>query len=107
MSLIHTLGKTLPVKTALDITPWQDRFQETMETFTSEFNTRLSQERDSMMSMKHNRINRATSTAIVERVIPEIQNIFSPMSSSGNGDTEPSSSPNSQENTEKYNEFKL
>ena len=33
--------------------PRQDRFQETMETFTSEFNMRLSQELDSMMSMMH------------------------------------------------------
>ena len=37
--------------------PRQDRFQETMETFTSEFNMRLSQEMDSMMSMTHSQIN--------------------------------------------------
>ena len=59
-----------------------------------------------MMSMMHNQTNRAISTAIAERVIPEIQNIVSSMSSSGNRDTEASSSPNSQENTEKYNGFK-
>ena len=33
--------------------PRQDRFQETMETFTSESNMRLSQEMDSMMFMMH------------------------------------------------------
>ena len=32
------------------IVPGQDRFQETMETFTSEINMRLSQEMDSMMA---------------------------------------------------------
>ena len=34
-----------------NIIPRQDRFQETMETFTSKFNMRLSQEMESMMSM--------------------------------------------------------
>ena len=70
------------------------------ETFTNEFNLRLSQEMDSMMSVVHNQINRAISTAISERVIPEIQNIVSSMSSSGNRDTEASLSPSSQENRE-------
>ena len=72
--------------------PRQDRFQETLETFTNEFNMRLCQEMESMMSMMHNQINRAISSAIAERVIPEIQNIVSSMSSSGNRDTEASSS---------------
>ena len=63
--------------------PRQDRFQETMETFTYEFNMRLSQEMVSMMSMMHNQTNRAISTAIAERVIPEIQNMVSSMSSWG------------------------
>ena len=44
--------------------PGQDRLQETMQTFTSEFNMRLSQEMDSMMSMMHGQINRAISAAI-------------------------------------------
>ena len=61
--------------------PRQDRCQETMETFTYEFNMRLSQEMDSRMSMMHNQTNRAFSTAIAERVIPEIQNMVSSMSS--------------------------
>ena len=77
-----------------------------MATFTSEFNMRLAQEMDSMMSMMHNQINRAISTAIAERVIPEIQNIVSSRSSSGNRDTEASSSPNSQEIIEGNNRFK-
>ena len=53
---------------------------------------------DSRLSMVHNQINRAISTAISERVIPKIQNIVSSMSSSGNRDTEASMSPSSQEN---------
>ena len=68
-----------------------------MVTFTSEFTIRLSKEMDSMMSMMHSKINRAISTAIAERVIPEIQNRVSSMLSSGNRHTEGSSSPNSQE----------
>ena len=55
---------------------------------------------DSMLSMVHSQINRAINTAISERVIPEIQNIVSLMSSSGNRDTEASMSPCSQENRE-------
>ena len=86
--------------------PRKDRFQETMETFTSEFNMRLSQEMDSMMSMMHNQINRAINTAITERVIPETPNIVSSMSSSGNWDTEASLSPNNQENTEGTSAFR-
>ena len=50
--------------------------------------------------MVHNQINRAISTAISERVIPEIQNIVSSMSSSGIRDTETSLSPGSQGNKE-------
>ena len=78
----------------------QDEVRQSFETFTNEFNVRLSQEMDSMMSIVHNQINRAISTAISERVIPEIQNIVSSMSSSGNRDTEASMSPNSQEDRE-------
>ena len=86
--------------------PRQDRFQETMETFTSEFIMRLSQEMDSMMSMMPSQISRAISTAVARRVISEIQNIVSSMSSSGNRDTEASLSPDSQENTGGNNGFK-
>ena len=78
----------------------QNEIRHSFETFSNEFNLRLSQEMDSMMSMMHNQINRAVTTAINERVIPEIQNIASSMSSAGHRDTEASSSPNSQENKE-------
>ena len=78
----------------------QNEVRQPFETFTNEFNLRLSQEMDSMMSMVPNQINRAISTAISERVIPEIQNIVSSMSSSRNRDTEDSMSPSSQENRE-------
>ena len=68
--------------------PRQDRFHETMETFTSEFNMRRTQEMDSMMAMMHSQINRAINTAMADGVIPEIQNMVSSLSSSGNRDTE-------------------
>ena len=74
--------------------------RQSFETFSIEFNLRLSQEMDSMMAMVHSQINRAISTAISEKVLPEIQNIVSSMSSSGNRDTEMSMSPSSQENRE-------
>ena len=78
----------------------QSDVRQSFETFSNEVNLRLSQEMDSMMSMMHSQINRAISTAIAERVIPEIQNIVISMSSSGNRDIEASVSPNSQENKE-------
>ena len=74
--------------------------RQSFETFSNEFNLRLSQEMDSMMAIVHSQINRAISTAISEKVLPEIQNIVSSMSSSGNRDTEMSMSPSSQENRE-------
>ena len=74
---------------------------ESLETFTNEVNLRLYQEMDSMMSMVHAQINRAISSAISGKVIPEIRNIVSWMSSSGNRDAETSSSPDSQENRER------
>ena len=77
-----------------------------METFTSDLNMRRSQEMHSMMSMMHNQINSAISTAIAEGVFPEIHNIVSSMSSSGNRDTEASLSPNSQEVNERDKGFK-
>ena len=78
----------------------QSDVRQSFETFSNEFNLRLSQEMDSMMAMVHSQINRAISTAISEKVLPEIQNIVSSMSSSGNRDTEASMSPSSQENRE-------
>ena len=84
----------------------QNEVRQSFETFTNEFNLRLSQELDSMMSMVHNQINRAISTAISERGIPEIQNIVSSMLSSGKRDTEASMSPSSQENRGKSSGLK-
>ena len=88
-----------------NILPGQHRFQEPMETFISEFNTRLSPEMDSMMSKMHTQINRAISSAVAVRVIPEIQNIVSFMSSSGNRDTESGLFPKSQRVREDTNAF--
>ena len=76
----------------------QNEVRQSFENFSNEFNLGLSQEMDSMMSMMHNQINRAITAAINEKVIPEIQNIASSMSSTGQRDTEASLSPNSQEN---------
>ena len=50
--------------------------------------------------MMHSQINRAISSALSDRVIPESKNVVSLMSSSANRDTEAGSSPNSQENRE-------
>ena len=51
-----------------------------------------------MMSIMHPQINRANSSAIDEKVIPEIHNMRSlPLR---NGDVQASSSSNSQENRE-------
>ena len=47
--------------------------------------------------MMHSQINRAINIAIAERVITEIQNMVSSMSSLGNRYTEASLSRNSQE----------
>ena len=80
--------------------PRQNDIRQSLETFSNEFNLRLSQEMDSMMSMMHSQINRAISNAITERVIPDIQSIVSSISSSGNRDTDASASPNSHENRE-------
>ena len=80
--------------------PRQNEARENMETFTNELNLRLSQEMDSTIARMHSQFNRAISSAISDRVIPESRNIVSSMSSSGISDnsSEASSSPNSQEN---------
>ena len=78
----------------------QNAIRQSFEYFSNEFNFRLSQEMDSMMSMMHSQINRVITTAIAERVIPEIQNIANLMSSTGHRDTEASLSPSNQENRE-------
>ena len=87
--------------------PRRDEVLESIETFTNEFNLRLSQEMDSLMSMMHSQINRSISSAISDRVIAEIRSIVSSMFSSGNKDTEASSSSNSQGNRGQTNGLKL
>ena len=59
----------------------QDRFLETMETFTYEIKLRLYQEMDSMMFMMHSQTNRAIGSAITERKVLEIQILASSFSS--------------------------
>ena len=85
----------------------QNEVRLSFETFSNEFNLRLSQEKDSMVSMMHSQINRAITTAIAERVTPEIQNIANSMSSTGHRDTEASLSPSSQENRESASGSKI
>ena len=80
-----------------NINPIQEGILESLETFTNEVTLRISQEMDSMMSMVHAQVNRAIPSATSDRVIPEIRNIVSSMSSSANKDTEASSSSKSQE----------
>ena len=75
----------------------QNDVRQFFETFSNEFNLRMSQGMDSMVRMMHNQINRAISTTIAERVIPGIQNTVTSTLSSVNRDTEASMSPNSQE----------
>ena len=70
----------------------QNDVSQSFEALSNEFNLRLSQEMDSMMSMMHSQMNRAVTTDIAERVIPEIQNIANSMSSAGHRDTEDSMS---------------
>ena len=89
-----------------NINPIHEGFLESLETFTNEVTLRLSQEMDSMMSMVHAQINRAVRSAISDRVIPEICNIVSSMSSSANTDTEASSSSKSQENRKRMSGLK-
>ena len=74
----------------------QNRSAESMQTFSNEINMKLSQKMVAMMSTLHLQINRAISSAISERVIPEIQNIMSSISS-GNRVTESVSSSNNEE----------
>ena len=85
----------------------QNEVRQPFEVFSSEFNLRLPREMDSLMSMMRSQINRAITTAIAERVIPEIQNIANSMSSTGHRDTEASLSPNSQENRENASGLKI
>ena len=48
-------------------------------------NARLSQEKDSMMNIMQTQINRAINSAITDRIIPEMQNLFGSLPSDQNG----------------------
>ena len=50
--------------------PRQNDVRKSFETFSNEFNLRLSPEMDLMISMMHNQIKRDINNAITERVIP-------------------------------------
>ena len=76
-----------------------------MEIFSNEINMRLAQEMDSLMAMMHSQINRAISSAITERAIPEIQNVMGSRSS-GQRDTETGTSVNNQDSSEDTNVVK-
>ena len=76
-----------------------------MQTFSNEINMRLSQEMVAMTSIMHSQINRAISSAISERVIPDVQNIMSSIFS-WNSNTESASSSNNQENKNGTTGFK-
>ena len=56
--------------------------------------------------MMHTQINRAITSALAERVIPEIQNNVSSLSSSGRRYTESGFSPDNEEVREDTNKFK-
>ena len=86
--------------------PRQDRLFESMETFTNGINLRRSQEMDSMMSMMKSQIKGTINSAISERVIPEIHNIVSSMSS-GHMDNESRSSVNNQEDRDETTWFEM
>ena len=77
--------------------PRQKEARDYMESFSNE---------NSMMAMMHSQIIRAICLAVSDRVITEIKNIMSSMSSSRNRDTEASSSPNRQENRKNNPVFK-
>ena len=47
----------------------QNEVRQSFEAFSSEFNLRLSQEMESMVSIMHSQINRAITTAIAEKVV--------------------------------------
>ena len=53
----------------------EDRLIETINTLSGEMNARLSREMEAMMDLMHTQSSRAISSAISERIIPEIQNM--------------------------------
>ena len=61
-------------------------FWESVEIFSNEINMKLSQGMNSLMNMMDSQIDRATSSALSDRVIPEIQNFMGSLST-GQRDT--------------------
>ena len=76
-----------------------------MELSSGELNLLLSPVKDSLMNILQVLMNRAISSAINGRVIPEIQNAIGTLSS-GERDTESGSSPNNQEDRQGSDGFK-
>ena len=54
----------------------QEGLLESINILSNEMNARFSRELDSLMDLLQTQINRAISSAINDRVIPEIQNIM-------------------------------
>ena len=76
-----------------------------MEMLSEELNLRLSQVKDSLMKILQVQITRVINSAIIDRVIPEIQNAMGTLSSRQWGN-ESRSSPNNQEDREESNGLK-
>ena len=55
--------------------PRLQRLLKSIEIFSNEMNTRLSEEVDSIVSMVHSEINKIIRSAVGDRVIPEIQDM--------------------------------
>ena len=100
LCFIYTFVLNLKMKLEVSVmkTHFLDKI-ESMETFTNEISLRLSQAMDSIISMIHSQNNKAISSEIAERIIPEIQNMLSSLFS-GNRDTESGSSSNNPENND-------
>ena len=84
--------------------PRHDRLLESMEIFQKEMNMRFVQ-MYSLIYMMHSQINMAISSAISDRVLPEILNIVGSLSSEQR-DTESGTSTNNQETSEETNGLK-
>ena len=55
--------------------PRLERLIKSIEIFSNEMNTRLSEEVNSIMNMMHSEINKIIRSAVSDRVIPEIQDM--------------------------------
>ena len=82
--------------------PRQDRLLESIENFSNEIIMLLSHGMDPLTSVMHSQKTRAISSAVNDRIIPEIQNNMGSQSS-GHRDTESGVSGKDQENNEQTN----